>query len=82
MTLSPSIVHLLGGLAGIGTLAALAATGTITGADALYPITGIIGVLIGTSSSSVGAASTTNLIPPTVQVAPEATIPANFAKPA
>jgi hypothetical protein len=59
MTLSPSLVHLVGGLAGIGALAGLAATGTISGTDALPVIGGIVGVLLGTSAAAIGVASVT-----------------------
>ena len=71
MTLSPSLVHLVGGLAGIGAVAGLAATGTISGADALPIIGGIVGVLLGTSATAIGVASVTPapvVVPPAQEV--------------
>jgi hypothetical protein len=59
MTFSPSLYHLVGGAMGIGALAALGATGTITGTEALSGILPIVGVLLGTSATAVGAASAT-----------------------
>jgi hypothetical protein len=60
------VVHGVIGLAVIGALAALAAVGVITGEVAVGGILGIAGVLLGTSSSAVGALgpSTTTVTTP------------------
>lgn len=44
---TPGIQHLIAGLATIGALAALAATGAVPGNDALVPIVGIGSALVG-----------------------------------
>lgn len=67
--LGPLIIHGALGLAIIAALAVLAAVGTLTGAQALYPIVAIAGTLLGTGSSAVGASSnpttiTTPVTPP------------------
>ena len=51
---SPAVQHLVVGLAIIGSASALAASGTITGDAALGVITGVGGVLLGTTATTVG----------------------------
>jgi uncharacterized membrane protein YeaQ/YmgE (transglycosylase-associated protein family) len=56
---NPTVAHLVAGLAGIGALAGLAATGTVPSGTAENAIVGIVGVLLGSSAVSVGVASQT-----------------------
>jgi len=55
--LSATWVHLIIGLATIGSVAGLAAGHVVNGTDALTIITGLSGVLLGTSSVSMGSAA-------------------------
>lgn len=60
---TPGIQHLIAGLATIGALAALAATGAVPGNDALVPIVALGSALVGggiaTSSASQASSATT-----------------------
>ena len=55
--LSASWVHLIIGLATIAAVSILASTHVVNGTDALTIITGLSGVLLGTSSVSMGSAA-------------------------
>ena len=55
--LSASWAHLIIGLATIGAVAGLSASGTVPGSEAITVITGIAGVLLGTSATTVGAST-------------------------
>lgn len=59
---TPGVQHLIAGLATIGALAALAATGAVPGNDALVPIVAIGSALVGggiaTQSASQASAAT------------------------
>ena len=51
--------HYISGLAGIGAVAALAATGTVNGGDALTAIMTVTGALVGGGIAVAAAGSTT-----------------------
>ena len=57
INISSTLAHLIIGLATIGSLSALAATHVVNGSEALTMITGIAGVLLGTSATTMGASS-------------------------
>ena len=65
---TPGVQHLIAGLATIGALAALAATGAVPGNDALVPIVAIGSALVGggiaTSSASQAVAQIPTPPPP------------------
>jgi hypothetical protein len=70
---TPGVQHLVAGLATIGALAALAATGAVPGNDALVPIVAIGSALVGggiaTSSATQASAATAAAIPTVAPVA-------------
>jgi len=57
VNISPTLTHIIIGLATIGSIVGLAANGTVTGSEAVAVITGVSGVLLGTSATAVGAAT-------------------------
>ena len=59
MNISPTIAHVIVGVATIGAVTGLALKGDVSGNEAITVITGICGVLLGTSSVTMGAHSAT-----------------------
>ena len=59
MNMSPTFAHVVVGVATSGAVTGLALQGSVSGNEAVTVITGICGVLLGTSSVTMGAHSAT-----------------------
>ena len=70
MKLSANVVHLVIGLATIAAIVVLAVTKTVNASEALTIITGISGVLLGTSSMAMSPTGT-QIVPVQEPTAPQ-----------
>ena len=73
--LSPSAAHVIIGLATIGSMTGLAAAGSVNSTECITVITGIAGMLLGTSSSAMGSAAGISAVmtQPPVEIPAQAT---------